>query len=142
MASYSNETSEALRRYRNGALTGFILLALGLGTAIYVGEQHNTESREAVVDSGRAVAIVGCNRDFHQTIELRTIIRDGRDSIKQYVAEGTLTEAQAARSIEQSNEALERLPLPDCRRVGEQLTSDPTDDITVPAPLYPGHKRD
>lgn len=139
--SYSDDTLQALRRYRTGALTGFVILTLGLLGAVGVSEHHNAKARQAVLDSGRAVAVVGCNRDFQQGAELRAIIKQGRDQIQQYVQEGTLTQAQADRSIKASNEALERLPLPDCRRVGDQLTSDPDEDIRVPEALYPGHER-
>lgn len=122
---------------RKPFLVGYAILAAGVISGFVVNQNANERGREAVVKSGQAVATLSCNRDFNQTSELRTIINSGRDNIELLVQEGTLTREQADRSLDESDKALDRLPLPDCRHAADQLTSDPDEDIKVPTPLHP-----
>lgn len=135
---------------RRPALVGYIVLGVGLVTGFLVNEDHNQAAREAVVKSGQAVAIVGCNRDYDQAVRFRHGLRDDRrESLKQlalFVREGTLTEAQGRRAFrvtnKQTRERLDQTPLPDCRAPLSILTGDPDADIFVPDPKYPGYKQD
>lgn len=147
---YLNERIGAsLKRYVKRATVGFGILFAGLVTTYSIAAHDNDLSRQAIVDSGQAVAITSCNRDFDQAQRaragIRSEFRNGLGQLALFVKEGTITEAQGERlrkeSIREKNADLKDTPLPDCRQADDQLTSDPDDDIKVPAPKYPGYQR-
>ena len=143
-AQTERATKKAVRAWARRASVGFLILALGVAGAIYTENQHynaqqraDTIARAAIVDSGRAATTISCNRDFRTTNRLRAIIADQRPRIAEYVAEGTLTEAQAERAYDDIDKNLKRTPQPDCRKALNSITQDPNDRIIVPEPLYP-----
>ena len=139
------EAAKVLRRYVRGAVAGFLILLSGLVIQNRVESadredrrQEAAEARQAIADSGNAIAVTGCNRDFTATRKLRALIRGQRGQIEQYRIEGTLTDAQARRAQEQISQNIRETPLPDCREVQNAVTDDPDQRITVPEPLFKG----
>lgn len=142
---------EALNAYRRNAVIGFLILLVGLGVVLWQGAEHADDARQdiaaasedsdkAIVQSGRAVSVAGCNRDFHTNQRLRGLIASSRGDIDRYVAEGTLTPAQGKRAKQRINEQIKSYPLPDCRKAETILTSKPGKTTEVPEPLYPEKK--
>lgn len=132
----------ALRGYVRKATAGFVILTIGLVTGFTINENHAQDSREAVVKSAQAAAVLGCNRDFGQAQRERQNIRDDAAQIGLFVKEGTITQAQGERAHERSKEKIANTPIPDCRTPLSILTSDPDDPIVIPVPLYPDHTQD
>lgn len=127
---------------RRPALIGYIVLGGGIIGGFLVNQDHNNETRQAVVDSGQAVAIESCNRDYNQTFELRRLIDKSYAQIEQALKDDRISPEAAAQQRANLAEALDRLVLPDCREVRGALTSDPDADIEVPVPLHPPDKPD
>jgi hypothetical protein len=117
--------------HRGSALLAFLVLAFGIAFALAAvegqsnrGFQDNRESRKALIVSGRAVAVVACNRNY--------------DTIK--VLRDILIAAKAGESNERGAEfydtALKNLKLPDCRDVLMTLSDDVNQGIKTPKPLF------
>lgn len=133
----------AVRHYRNRALTGFLILFLGLIGAFTIQQNDSDSARTAIVVSARNVATDGCNYRFRDRVVLRKIVSDGAKSIQQYVEDGTLTQAQADRALAENKATLAKLKLPDCRVVQKVVTDDPSDlKPNQPPALYPGYRKD
>lgn len=124
------------------ALIGYIVLGGGIIAGFFVNQDHNNNTREAVVDSGQAVAIESCNRDYNQTFELRSLIERSLAQIETAEKAGRFTSEEATQQRQNLKRALRRLKLPDCREVRGALTSDPNADIQIPVPLHPPDKPD
>lgn len=132
---------EAVRGYRNSALVGFAILLGGLGGGFWAQQHDASEARNAIVISGRNVAVSGCNDRFRQQQVIRGIIRSGSKQIDRYESEGTLTPAQGKRAQIENRKSVRKVKLPDCRLQRDLLTDDPRSlKPDVPAPLYPGRK--
>jgi hypothetical protein len=127
----------ALAKYRRQSVIGFAVLFVGLIVAVYTGDKANDEGRKAVVDSGQATAISSCNRDFTQTEEFRNIVARSKCQMQGAVNRGDASEEGADEQLQALDDARKDLTLPDCRKAGENLTSDPDDVIRIPEPLYP-----
>lgn len=137
-------TQSQLRKYRNGAVAGFLILLFGIGLGSVVNNRDISDSakdgRVAIVHSGRYVSVEGCNRDFHTTEQLRSLIVRGKASVARLEKSHDITHAQAQSSREQSDKALADLKLPDCRLVRDAITDNPKDIKTPPVAEYPGRK--
>lgn len=120
------------------ATIGYLILFMGILMMYLNGQSTSQREREAIVESGRVVSVDGCNRDYETIATLRDEIEASKDRTLKLVKEGTLTEAQAMRSINETDDFLERYVLPDCRKAEEVLTSDPDQVNRVPKPKYPG----
>lgn len=108
--------------HRHGQLVAYLLVA---GISLYAltnGLGQAEESREALRDSARVVVIEACERDNTTRSALRDILRDNIKSIEQFKAEGTLTEAQAARSIADTKKAINQLPNDNCQASSERIS--------------------
>lgn len=116
---------------RGWALLAFAVLAFGIGLSIHGvqvqsdrGYRDNRESRQALVASGQAIAVVACNRNYDTIKSLR----------------GILIAAKANRNTTQSDvfydAQLQSLKLPDCRDVLMILSDDANAKVTVPKPLF------
>lgn len=123
-------------RFRNAALTGFLILVVGLGASFYTQGQDNADGRTAIVQSGRAVSVDGCNRDFVTTERFRNLLLRGQAAQKRALAEGDITQRQYDLGTKFYARELRLTPLPDCRESLEVVTDDPEAEVTVPEPLY------
>lgn len=121
------QTRRSMRTYRRNAIVGFLVLLAGLGATRYMDVQQLNQSRQAVVDSGNAIVVDGCNRDFE------TARRQREALYKQPQRSGRrLTEAEKNRIVRQLT------PLPDCREVRNALTDNPEKRVTIPPALHEG----
>lgn len=132
-----------LRRYARAATAGFVVAVLGIGGAFYTQGQDRaaadkaaTAGREAIVQSGRAVSVSGCNRSFRLTDKLRGILARGQDFQREALKRGDISPETFARATAYYEQQLAELPLPDCREAEEVVTDDPNQPILVPEPLY------
>ncbi len=157
LAEQVRETSErrsevvargVLRTFQRRAVVGFVVLAAGLVGGQYSGfkQQENARKdrtaianaqRQAIVDSGNAVAIAGCNQDFRDREATRGVLEDAREQLrknKNRIPAQDYNEAIAFYQDELDN----KLPLPDCRAAGHILTTNPKKVVAPELPLYPG----
>ncbi len=137
-------TRKALRHWARRATVGFVVLAAGIGAAFYndasnedAQQTRNAEARKTIVDSGRAIAVEACNRDYRTTVELRAILDRAARVQKANFNEGTINRRTWDRLDAHLTKALIRLRVPDCREAREVLTQNPDERIIIPAPLYP-----
>lgn len=138
----------ALGRYRQQAVIGFVILLLGLGAGVAVEREHNStqrdqieqksaEAQRAIVTSGDAIAVSGCNRDYETIDALRDQLERSLLRIDQLEKAGTYTHAQAQAGRDSTFEFLQRYKLPDCRNADDVLTANPGEAIVVPLARYP-----
>jgi hypothetical protein len=127
-----------IKRYAKSALAGFLILLTGIGAAIHLGDNQANNARRAVVGSGRAVSVAGCNRDFDTITRVRSILLASEAfQAKQHRA-GKITDEQFKAAKDFYQDQLSGLPLPDCREAAHILTDDPTKRVIIPVPRYPG----
>lgn len=127
-----------LKRYARAALAGFLILAIGIGGAIYSGDVHSNDARKAVVKSGQAVSVAGCNRDFSTITSLRGILIKSAAFQKAQHDKGKISDEDYKASRDFYRDQLAALPLPDCRLAQHTLSDDPNKPVNVPFPRYPG----
>ena len=128
----------AMRVYSRVALSGFIILLLGLALTVTVMQNYDKDSRKAIVDSGRAVSVAGCNRDFESISRDRTLLARGRANLAKQHDHGEITDAAFARGDKFYEDELRNYQLPDCREALNLLTDNPDEPIYVPEPRYQG----
>lgn len=141
LALISHETEHAVRKglkhQARRSIIGFLVL---LAANIFVwstGQAQNSDSREAIVQSGKVVSISGCNRDFQTIKSLRGVLISAQTFQIKALERGDISQAQFDRAQTYYDDQLAKLTLPDCRVAGEILTSE-TDEIPqVPVPLHP-----
>lgn len=129
--------AKALRSYTRNALIGFLILAAANVYVWSTGQSLNHDSREAIVGSGRVVAIEGCNRDFRTIKALRGVLTAAEAEAETSAKAGDISEARLIRVKAFYATQLKNLPLPDCKKSGELLTSDKDELPHVPNPLQP-----
>lgn len=122
------QAKHALRSYRNSAIVGFLILAIGQGVSTYTNNERLDGQRQAVVDSGNVVTIAGCNRDFKTALGQRQAFYRQPEQPSQ----PKLTEAEKDRIIKALT------PLPDCRHAQDAVTDNPDQTKKPPRPLYEG----
>jgi hypothetical protein len=129
----------AVREYRNRAIVGFIILLFGIIYVQWYNSHTAKEAREAIVQSGRAVALLGCNRDYHTQQALRSVITASKAFAVTAEKNGVITEADLAARQDFYDAQLAKIEIPDCRAAKSVVTDDPRDLGPLPEPLYPGH---
>lgn len=129
--------SQHFKRFRNSALAGFLVLAGGIGGSIYASSKDSDEGRSAIVQSGRIVAVDGCNRDFTTIQRLRNVLLASQAFQRRAFEAGRITADQYAEAAGFYQEQLAGLPLPDCRDARTIITDDPNKPKAVPDPKYP-----
>lgn len=140
------------RHLMRRALTGFLILLVGLLVAFYTNQQQYGISkdqyrdnrktaiaqRQAIVVSGRAVSVDGCNRDFNTITKLRGVLIASKDFARSAYKEGSISRDRYSRSIQFYNNQLAELRLPDCRKAKTIVNQDPRTPVRIPVPRYPG----
>lgn len=121
-------------------LLGYLILALGTGAMYINGQQSATAARSAIIESGRAITVEGCNRDFRLITSVRQILVDAQAITRERQA----IDVQTADRLRQAEAFYERqlsnLKLPDCKAAMETLNDDPNESTRIPAPLRPSGK--
>lgn len=122
---------KATRRDRAVNRVAYVILAIGLVVAIAIPAREQANQREAMVQSGNAVAVEGCNRDFVDRQNFRATIarlrRAARDS-----------KTPNPEAIAFYTAVLAVNPPLDCRDAQKLLTDDPDARIPTIPPYYPG----
>ncbi len=142
----------ALKRYRRQAALGFALLLLGF---LYNAHNNNSQfdqinearnevvaasdnARKAIVASGRAVAIDGCNRDYAEDIRIRDVFFNSRRIVVTRLKSGESPNPMADKlAVKFYNQQLKNFALPDCRDADNIITDDPNAPIPVVIPFNP-----
>lgn len=123
---------KGVRRALAGAFVGYVILFAGTMGVWLNGQHVGNEERSAIVDSGKAVAVDGCNRDFNKFEGIFT--RLNAASHEQYMAGVISYQARVkARTFYEG----ELAALPDCREAEKILTSDPDEQVRIPVPRFP-----
>ncbi len=120
------EARHTLRKYRNSAIVGFLILAIGMGASQVANNHAAADGRARIVDSGNAVAVTGCNRDFNTSLRQRQALYRQPDRSNGQ----PLTPEQRDQIIRQLT------PLPDCRQARNVVTD--TKERRVPKALHEG----
>lgn len=129
-------TARHFKRFRNSALAGFLVLAGGIGGAFYTSQTDSDASRSAIVTSGRAVSVSGCNRDFHTVNTLRGILLRAQAFQAAARERGDITQAAFERGNAYYAEQLAALRPVDCRPSADVVTDDPNKTTHVPVPEH------
>lgn len=143
MAFFTAQTEravhKAVRRTRNGAVAGFLILLVGLGAAFRAQAHDQQVARDAIVKSGTVVAVDGCNGRFHDRQSLRSLFERLQDAVKEQAKQKHIPESnpEVQFALKFYRDELHRLPLPDCRPTAKILTDSPFPPVKIPAPLHP-----
>lgn len=131
--------TKALNRYRTASLAAFMILFIGILLALYVNSKASHAERDAIVRTGRIVAVDSCNARFRDREALRDLfVRLQSAVVQQAEKSGTSPDSPRVRfAIKFYKDELDRLPLPDCRRTEQILTADPEKQTYTPTPLHP-----
>lgn len=133
---------EGVRQYRNRALQGFAILLAGLMILTFLQQQETSDARaardaqqKALVQSGRAVSVDGCNRDFVTAQSFRatiTRLKEATDSRADQTPEARRTAVAFYQGV------LDISPLPDCRKAETVITDNPAAPVRIVRPYFPG----
>lgn len=142
--SRRDSVRRAVKRFRNAALVGYLVLTVGVVVAFQNNHNESTQrraqgvaQRDAIVKSGSAVAVDGCNRDFKTITGLRAVLMDAKTFQRNQLKQGHITPQQYATAKSYYNTQLGRLVLPDCRRAASVITQNPDKPVPAPVPLHP-----
>lgn len=139
-------TAKALAGYVKGALVGFLLLLFGVGYGLHnntnvakAGRTGLAQQQRAIVLSGQAVSVEGCNRDFRTGQQQIKFYSRARFTNLRNYKQSKLTYKQYRVGDKFYSDAIADVILPDCRKVKDILTLDtPNKPVRVQTPLYPG----
>ncbi len=121
----------------NGPLVGYIILLVGIGALYYKSVSYTIDSRNTIVQSGRAVAVASCNRAFENRQALRRLLEAAQAISKARAKRGDITPSEAKLTEDFYQTELRRLNLPNCEQALYVLSDDPNKKITIPTPLRP-----
>jgi hypothetical protein len=138
------EVSAALRRYVRGAIVAYVLLVAALGYVLYSDNQQGADrradgiaARHQIVNTGNAVALAGCNRDFRTIKSLRAVLTNARDFQNAALRRGDITKIQFNRAAIYYKAQLDKLTLPDCRLAAHSVSDNVNRPVPFEVPLYP-----
>lgn len=135
-AELSAETTRlSLRRYVRRMTVGFLILLAGTAAQHVVSSHDASVARNAIVKSGTAVAVDGCNARYDDRQSIRGIFLT-LEALN--VRNATHQPAEAVQDAQEFYEGqLDKLPLPDCRKQQHILTDTPYPAIKIPVPKHP-----
>lgn len=140
LAFFTEQTNRAVkkaaRRTLRQAAVGYLILFVGVMGMYWNGQHVSNAEREAVVQSGSAVVVDSCNRDYIATGRLRGIIIRIRNVIEAQDEAGKGDPEENQFAVDFYNNELKKIPLPDCRDTADALTADPDKVLKVPKPLH------
>lgn len=137
------EVEGALKRYVSGAVVAYVILVAALGYILY-SDSHQRDERRAdsvaarhqIVNTGNAVALAGCNRDFRTITSLRAVLINAKGFQKAALKRGDVNKEQYDRTVVYYKAQLKKLQVPDCRAAAHTVTDNPSRRVTLEAPLY------
>lgn len=121
------------------AIWGFVVFVVALILVAGYNNHQNTVSRDAIVQSGQAVAVDGCNRDYQDRVQFRGLLERLKEASKVSYQSGRTTKDQYDTAVDFYDDQLKKFALPDCRDAENLLTSDPNKDLPVIKPYYQGN---
>jgi hypothetical protein len=124
--------SRAIRR----ALVGYAILFAGVLGMYINGQSTSTHEREAIVESGQAISVAGCNRDHRTTKALRNVLTTANQQRREAFRRGAITSEEYAAARKYFRQQRATLIIPDCREAQDIVTDDPDKKIVVPTPLH------
>ena len=130
-------THREFTRYVRGSVTGYLILFAGLLGSVWYTANESHNSNKAIVRSGSAVEVDGCNRDFtSMTVQLDTIRSRRTNLILLTKPEDKgAGYRQALRNLSNNESQLEAA-IPDCRDAAKVVTDDPSSVTVTPPPLH------
>lgn len=120
---------KATRRDRATNRIAYAILTVGLLVALYIPSHDADKSRRSIVESGTAVAVQACNRDFVDRQNFRATIERLNEAAKK---SHNLTGQAFYKAVLAVN------PPIDCRESEDLLTDDPNAVVPSIPPYYPG----
>ncbi len=130
---------DALRRYRNGSLLGFLILFVGLFAVRVEDMQRGDRANAAIVQSTIVTGVANCNQDFRGRVEVLSVLEGSRDFARLQFENGEISRKTFEVGDSFYAERIKGLALPDCRKIEQTITAnaDRLDKI-IEEPLYPG----
>ncbi len=117
-------------------VAGFLVLIVAFSFGVWANSKTAADARDAIVTSGRAVAVDGCNRDYVDRQQLRKIFTTSMSETKAIYKSGEITKKRYMMAMKFYKNALNDLALPDCRNALNLITADPNRPVKVPVPKW------
>jgi hypothetical protein len=128
LAFFTEQTERAVhktaKKIVRSALIGYVILLVGSLGMYLNGQSISKEERQSIVQSGTAVAVESCNRDFRTIGALRGVLIASRDFQVESLRRGDIPRGQYDRAREYYRTQLAALPQPDCRVSRDLLTAE------------------
>lgn len=138
---FTHQTARAVRKatskFAVAASVGYLILFGGVFAMYENGQSVSDKESNAVVQSGRAVAVSGCNRDFKDRKSFRALFERLIVAVDASVERGDATPAQGRFAKKFYQDELDKLPLFDCRDAEKVITDNPGRTARIPTPLHP-----
>lgn len=130
---------DAGRNERRHNRWAFLILLIGILVVFHLGNRASEGERQAIVDSGKAVAIDGCNRDYTEDVRIRDVFLTSQSVIQRRIDSGQSPNPKADKqAVAFYDEQLKTFKLPDCRKAESLLTSDPDRFVPEVEPFWQG----
>lgn len=126
----------ALRYYTRRATLWFVLLSVAAITNGVFTSQFAASGRDAIVKSGRVVAVAGCNRDYQDREKFRALLQRLKKATR---ANPATTPEQKRTALDFYNDQLKAYPSIDCRPSAMIITDDPGRLPRAPEPCWKGN---
>lgn len=129
----------ALKHYTQRALVGYMILFIAAFANVLYARHKGDQARNAIVRSGNAVAVVGCNRDFVDREKFRSLLVRLKRSADENARRGNATPAQHATAVKFYKDELANYPSIDCRSSVHTVSANPeAPHLALPRPCYTG----
>jgi hypothetical protein len=128
----------ALKHYTRRAMLGYVILFLAAVGNVYYARYKGDQARDAIVRSGNAVAVVGCNRDFVDREKFRALLRRLKQSTDESFKNGRSTAGQHEAAVKFYTDELGNYTSIDCRASQHTISDNPLARFAEPAPCYVG----
>jgi hypothetical protein len=138
-AATARAVRDALNRYSRRAVVGFVVLFAAFLANVFWENRLSMQGRDAIVASGRVIAVDGCNRDYVDREKFRDLLLRGQASLKLSLKAGNITQDQYDQGVEFYGQQLAAYPQLDCRSALHVITADPTKVTRTPIPCYPNN---
>lgn len=137
---FSKQTATAVKKAtsktRRVALAGYLVFFVTVA-AVWTAGQHNADnSRHAIVRSAKVVAVAGCNVDYRFAKNFQGLFTRLDEANKAQFDAGAITADARQRAHDFYARNQKTIPVPDCRKAENVVSSDPDGIPPVPTPLY------
>ena len=133
-----DKVQKEFRHCRRQATVAFVILTVGIIAAFAIRVDESKQRDAAIVKSGTAIIVEGCNRDYTTIQAARAAVARARANTRRLEKSGAITPAEADAGQDQYDFALTKLVLPDCVAASKILSSDPGKaPAAQPTPLVP-----